>query len=63
MLEISPNDVLNRLEMDNPWWVDSGKTLYANDPRRDYFDKFFQLITERSVKHATIMMATRLGVQ
>ena len=59
MLEISPDDVLNRLEMDNPWWVDVGKIPYANDPKRDYFDKFFQLITERRVKRAAIMMGPR----
>lgn len=59
MLEISPDDVLNRLEMNNPWWVDSGKIPYVNDPKRDYFDKFFQLVTERKIKRATIMMGPR----
>ncbi len=45
--------------MDNPWWEDPKGVPFSDVPQRDYFEKFFQLVTERKVKRATIMMGPR----
>ncbi len=45
MLNISEEDVLARLKIENPWWEGSDfqKMIYNNFPLRDYFSDFFFL--------------------
>ena len=60
MLEISENDILNRMRRDNPWW-ESGtdKILEKNFPKRDYFPAFYHLVSQRDIRRAVVLMGPR----
>lgn len=61
MFEIAKNDIIARLRFDNPWWstgVDISIAFQEN-PRRKYFDSFFQAITDTSILRAIILMGPR----
>jgi uncharacterized protein len=61
MLQVSENEVKNRLHFDNPWWEEGGEieARFAKLPRRAYFNLFFDLQTDRSINRATILMGPR----
>lgn len=61
MLEVSRNEVLNRLRFDNPWWEnkDGIENKIKNYPRRHYFQPFMRLVTDASVNRAVILMGPR----
>ena len=61
MLEIAEKDVVKRLYFDNPWWAKSGNTgkNYQVMPKRAYFKSFKQLIDERSINRAVVLMGPR----
>ena len=61
MREITFKEVLERLRLDNPWWFDapSIRSQLRKWPRRDYFDPFFQLLSNREVNRAVILMGSR----
>lgn len=61
MLEISKQDILSRLQFDNPWWEQGrpGKVAYDNKPRRKYFEPFYQNILDVSVRRAIVLMGPR----
>lgn len=59
MLTISSQDVMSRLQLDNPWWQGPDGINEAELPKRDYFLKFYDLVKDRKVKRATIMMGPR----
>lgn len=61
MLQVSENEVKNRLHFDNPWWEEGGEieSRFAKLPRRAYFNLFFDLQTDRSINRATILMGPR----
>lgn len=61
MLEVSKEDVLERLKRDNPWWQqpDPAKLIYSDFPLRDYFEEFYALVTKKGVRRAVIMMGPR----
>ncbi len=58
---IPSKEVVSRLEIDNPWWAQGGTThkQFQNLPYRLYFERFFKLITDLSVKRALILMGPR----
>ncbi len=61
MLEISKQDILSRLQFDNPWWAEgrNGKIFFENTPRRKYFEPFHQHILDVSVRRAIVLMGPR----
>lgn len=61
MLEIAKEDILSRLQFDNPWWETDrrGKVIYEDMPRRKYFEAFSQNILDTSVRRATVLMGPR----
>ena len=61
MLEIAKEDILSRLQFDNPWWETDrkGKVIYEDTPRRKYFEAFSQNILDTSVRRATVLMGPR----
>lgn len=60
MLQISENEVENRLEFDNPWWGTPGiETRFAEFPKRFYFRPFCQLVSDKTVNRAVILMGPR----
>ena len=61
MLEIEKEDIISRLQFDNPWWVagKKGKIVYEDTPRRKYFETFSQNILDDSVRRAIVLMGAR----
>lgn len=61
MLQISENEVKNRLLFDNPWWEvgTSIEKRFENLPRRSYFDLFYGLLSDRSIARALILLGPR----
>jgi uncharacterized protein len=61
MLEISKQDIISRLQFDNPWWAEgrNGKIAFENTPRRKYFEPFHQHILDVSVRRAIVLMGPR----
>ncbi|WP_417597799.1 ATP-binding protein [Pararhodobacter oceanensis] len=60
MLEVSEKDIGTRLSRDNPWWSEAAyQSPAAPWPRRIYFDPFFELATDRTVRRATVLMGPR----
>lgn len=61
MLEIAKEDIISRLQFDNPWWETgrTGKVVYENTPRRKYFETFSQRILDTSVRRAIVLMGPR----
>lgn len=61
MLEIAKEDILSRLQFDNPWWESGGKgkIVYEDTPRRKYFETFSQNILDASVRRAIVLMGPR----
>lgn len=59
MLSISEKDIISRLKLDNPWWQGIDGVSEHVLPKRNYFSKFYSLVTNRSIKRATILMGPR----
>ena len=61
MIKISPEDVDKRLSFDNPWWDDSEAQdrIYGDLPKRSYFIPFLDLVKNREVRRAIILMGPR----
>lgn len=61
MLEIAKEDILSRLQFDNPWWETgrNGPIVYEDTPRRKYFETFSQNILDISVRRAIVLMGPR----
>ena len=61
MLEISQKDIVTRLKFDNPWWENGveGKIAFENTPRRHYFNGFYQIITDKTLHRALVLMGPR----
>jgi uncharacterized protein len=61
MQVISGEDIVRRINLENPWW-EGGHTV--SDPHRAwkpraYFDLFYPLVKERSVRRAIVLMGPR----
>lgn len=61
MLEIAKQDIISRLQFDNPWWEKGtkGKVVYEDAPRRKYFETFSGNILDASVRRAIVLMGPR----
>lgn len=61
MLQISQQDIENRLTFDNPWWEKDGDidTAYRELPERSYLAPFLRLVTNRDVQRAVILLGPR----
>lgn len=61
MLEITEQEIQDRLAFDNPWWEpgEGIQKIYAEYPRRLYFKPFCQLVTDSSVNRAVILLGPR----
>jgi uncharacterized protein len=60
MLQISEREIKARLQFDNPWWEDHQiEPRFAQMRRRHYFDSFFELVTDRSINRAIVLMGPR----
>ena len=60
LLPLSDEQVLERLRQENPWWA-TGQIDedYAGMQRRLYFDLFYPLVEDISIKRAVILMGSR----
>lgn len=61
MFAISEKEILERLIFDNPWWENSAgiDARYRGYPRRFYFAPFLNLVQDRSINRAVILMGPR----
>lgn len=61
MLQVSENELKNRLLFDNPWWEKGGSINPEVDswPRRAYFDSFVKLVSDVEVRRAVVLMGPR----
>jgi predicted AAA+ superfamily ATPase len=60
MLQVSEKEIKNRLIFDNPWWDEAQiDERFNNLPRRSYFESFFELMTDKSINRALILMGPR----
>jgi predicted AAA+ superfamily ATPase len=60
MLHVSEKEVLRRLEVDNPRWEQGCiDTRFSNMPYRAYFSDFKQLVANKAVNRAVILMGPR----
>lgn len=61
MLQVSDNEVKNRLRFDNPWWQTGAGigSEYRDLPRRAYLASFYELINETRVRRAVVLMGPR----
>ena len=52
--------IINRLKFDNPWW-NTGKidTYYSNMQHRLYLNKFYSLVSDKSIRRSVILMGPR----
>jgi predicted AAA+ superfamily ATPase len=60
MSTFSDDDLKRRLAFDNPWW-ETGRVpdRFRAWPRRMYFDGFWRLFAESSVRRAIVLMGPR----
>ena len=59
MLRVSEEEVLQRLRTDSPWWKDRNDIRWKESPRRVYFTPFFELVTEKKINRAVVLMGPR----
>lgn len=61
MREVTEKEVKNRLAFDNPWWSKQGgiDSEIREWPKRAYFDAFSNLVREKSVRRAVVLMGPR----
>jgi uncharacterized protein len=60
MLQVSEKEIKNRLIFDNPWWDEEKiDERFDNLPRRAYFESFFELMADKSINRALILMGPR----
>ena len=60
MIPISENEILDRFRFDNPWWENNKiERRFENLPRRAYYSMFHQLLIDRSINRAIILMGPR----
>ena len=58
--ELLEKQILGRLRVDNPWWVDNSIADYLkNMTPRLYLDIFYPLVKDNSVRRAIILMGPR----
>jgi len=61
MQGISATDIIGRIRTENPWWESEHVigTIHRTMKRRPYFDLFYPLVQEESVRRAVVLMGPR----
>ncbi len=60
MIPISESEILDRLKFDNPWWENGQiEGRFQALPRRAYYSNFYELLKDRSINRAAILMGSR----
>ena len=60
LLTVTEDQILSRIKFENPWWKGGRIDPYFSEFRRRlYFDQFYQLITEVTIKRAVVLMGPR----
>lgn len=59
MLRVSEEEILQRFRTDSPWWKDRNEIRWKKTPRRVYFAPFFELIYEKKINRAVVLMGPR----
>ncbi|HVU55613.1 MAG TPA: ATP-binding protein [Puia sp.] len=59
-IPFSKDQIIDRIRFENPWWqMNNIDTHYLEMRKREYFDIFFELVIERSIKRAVVLMGPR----
>ena len=61
MQEISPEDIVERVRLENPWWEGEHRITppYRNMKPRAYFSLFLPLVKASAVRRAVVLMGPR----
>ena len=61
MLNVSEQEILDRMVSDNPWWLPGGgvAAFYTDLGKRDYFEGFYSLLAKSEVRRAVVLMGPR----
>ena len=61
MLNVSKQEVLERMISDNPWWEAGGgvSPFYTDLGKRDYFEGFYSLLAQSKARRAVVLMGPR----
>ena len=61
MLEVTSEEIAARLAEDNLWWTESGEleVRFRDLKKRDYLKPFCELVCDRSINRAVILMGPR----
>src|ERR1035441_6558040 len=61
MQEISSEEIIRRIRLENPWWEGSHTIIqvYKDFKPRAYFKLFFPLTKKRDVRRAVVLMGPR----
>jgi uncharacterized protein len=61
MQEISSEEIIQRIRVENPWWENSNAIvpMYRSLKSRAYFELFFPLAKNRAVRRAVVLMGPR----
>ena len=61
MLNVSEQEILERMASDNPWWLPGGgvAAFYTDLGKRDYFEGFYSLLATSEVRRAVVLMGPR----
>jgi hypothetical protein len=59
VLQVSDKEIEARLRFDNPWWDGEPSTQFSDLPRRAYLKPFNELIHDRSVNRAMVLLGPR----
>ena len=58
--ELLEKQIIGRLRIDNPWWVDNAiPAFYRDMTPRLYLDIFYPLVREFSVRRALILIGAK----
>jgi len=60
LTRITEAQILDRIKFENPWWSRGGvDTFYSSMKKRLYFPAFFQMLIERRINRAVVLMGPR----
>ncbi len=60
LLDYSEDQILERLQFENPWWVSLGiDGFYKNMRPRPYLELFWRLLAQPSIRRALVLMGPR----
>ncbi|MCY3625692.1 MAG: ATP-binding protein [Candidatus Dadabacteria bacterium] len=59
MFSVSEQEILRRLRTDSLWWENRNDVRWKDSPKRIYFTPFFELIYEKKINRAVVLMGPR----